>query len=271
MPLPLPIMIPFMMWQSAAIAAGFGTYFQFAKRRVSAMSNEDFNKADPHELVNSMYDDIVKQIPSSFAKVDSLTPVMLQSMNVMLDQAVKWLQGAITGNFFGTPNPVNEPIDNIGEPTPELTIQLLDPSFQTVKDWASTKLNLAHSQLNKYTSKAQGFIHSVHDFNKGQKVDKFEDVQETYASRDEAFKAWRASINTSTYPDLLTVHYQNIQAAFNFKKFLLYLQPVLVQSKAKWLATKEGSHLKNIRHKQYLAIIQIFQDVNKFLEKVHPQ
>ncbi len=39
MPLPLPIMIPFMMWQSAAIAAGFGTYFQCAKRKVSAMSN----------------------------------------------------------------------------------------------------------------------------------------------------------------------------------------------------------------------------------------
>ncbi len=118
MPLPLPIMIPFMMWQSAAIAAGFGTYFQFAKRRVSAMSNEDFNKSDPHELVNSMYEDIVKSIPSSFAKVDSLTPVILQSMNVMLDQAVKWFQGVITGNIGGTPNPFN--VSNIGGPTPEL-------------------------------------------------------------------------------------------------------------------------------------------------------
>ncbi len=104
MPLPLPIMIPFMMWQSAAIAAGFGTYFQFAKRRVSAMSNEEFNKADPHELVNSMYEDIVRSIPDSFAKVDSLTPVILQSMNVMLDQAVKWLQNVITGNVTGTPS-----------------------------------------------------------------------------------------------------------------------------------------------------------------------
>ncbi len=102
MPLPLPIMIPFMMWQSAAIAAGFGTYFQFAKRRVSAMSNEEFNKADPHELVNSMYEDIVKSIPSSFDKMDSLTPVILQSMNVMLDQAIKWLGNVITGNLTGT-------------------------------------------------------------------------------------------------------------------------------------------------------------------------
>ncbi len=156
-------MIPFMMWQSAAIAAGFGTYFQFAKRRVSAMSNEDFNKADPHELVNSMYEDIVKQIPSSFAKVDSLTPVMLQSMNVMLDQAVKWLQGAITGNIFGTPNPVNPVDPEFGEPTPELSTELLDPSFAEVQQWRDTKIAIIHAhQLDQYTSKAQSFIISEH-------------------------------------------------------------------------------------------------------------
>ncbi len=162
MPLPLPIMIPFMMWQSAAIAAGFGTYFQFAKRRVSAMSNEEFNKSDPHELVNSMYEDIVKSIPSSFAKVDSLTPVILQSMNVMLDQAVKWLAGVISGNVFGTPNPVNEPLPIGGDITPDLDIELLNPSFEEIKLWPITKLNLIHEhQINQYTSRAQGFINSI--------------------------------------------------------------------------------------------------------------
>ncbi len=157
MPLPLPIMIPFMMWQSAAIAAGFGTYFQFAKRRVSAMSNDEFNKADPHELVNSMYNDIVQQIPSSFAKVDSLTPVMLQSMNVMLDQAVKWLQGAITGNFFGTPNPVN-PVEPIDPALPEPSVELLSVSSETVSGWSLTKLGNEHFLINKYDAQSQIFI-----------------------------------------------------------------------------------------------------------------
>ncbi len=116
MPLPLPIMIPFMMWQSAAIAAGFGTYFQFAKRKVSAMSNEEFNKSNPHDLVNQMYQDIVASIPSSFDKVNGLTPVILQSMNVMLDQAVKWFQGVLQGNLESIPNPFNQtplPTENI--------------------------------------------------------------------------------------------------------------------------------------------------------------
>ncbi len=83
------------------------------------MENDEFNDLDPHEMVDDLYDDIVKQIPSSFAKVDSLTPVMLQSMNVMLDQAVKWLQGVVTGNIFGTPNPVNADLPELGDTIPD--------------------------------------------------------------------------------------------------------------------------------------------------------
>ncbi len=148
MPLPLPIMIPFMMWQSAAIAAGFGTYFQFAKRRVSAMSNEEFNKADPHELVNSMYADIVKSIPDSFAKVDSLTPVILQSMNVMLDQAVKWLQNVITGNITGTPSQPSLPSGG-GDVTPDTT-ELLSLTIQFISTMNDLSLEATIRNLSDY-------------------------------------------------------------------------------------------------------------------------
>jgi len=97
MPLPLPIMIPFMMWQSAAIAAGFGTYFQFAKRRVSAMSNEEFNNANPHDLVSQMYDEMLVHMPSSFKKIETLTPVILDSMLKMLTDAADWFAGILGG------------------------------------------------------------------------------------------------------------------------------------------------------------------------------
>ncbi len=97
MPLPLPVMIPFMMWQSAAIAAGFGTYFQFAKRKVSAMSNDEFNKSNPHELVAALYDDIVENIPSSFKQIESLTPIILDSMLKMLTDAAQWFSAVLGG------------------------------------------------------------------------------------------------------------------------------------------------------------------------------
>ncbi len=156
MPLPLPIMIPFMMWQSAAIAAGFGTYFQFAKRRVSAMSNEEFNKADPHELVNSMYEDIVKSIPSSFAKVDSLTPVILSSMNVMLDQAIKWLSNVITGNIFDTPSqPTDTPTDDV----PSLPdIQLLTLTIQFIATMNDLSLQATLNRIADYDQVTQDLL-----------------------------------------------------------------------------------------------------------------
>ncbi len=163
MPLPLPIMIPFMMWQSAAIAAGFGTYFQFAKRRVSAMSNEEFNAAEPHQLVNSMYNDIVQQIPSSFAKVDSLTPVMLQSMNTMLDQAVKWLQGAITGNIFGTPNPVNETLPELDTGT-GTDIAILNPNANEISSFSDTKIfDIFKNKMHLYSIEAQAVITTIYN------------------------------------------------------------------------------------------------------------
>jgi len=163
MPLPLPIMIPFMMWQSAAIAAGFGTYFQFAKRKVSAMSNDEFNSANPHDLVNAMYNDIVQQIPSSFAKVDSLTPVMLQSMNTMLDQAVKWLQGAITGNIFGTPNPVNTELPALDVES-GIDITLLNPDANEISSFSDTKIFdiVQQNKLSLYTLEAQAIIKQIY-------------------------------------------------------------------------------------------------------------
>ncbi len=156
MPLPLPIMIPFMMWQSAAIAAGFGTYFQFAKRRVSAMSNEEFNKADPHELVNSMYEDIVRSIPDSFAKVDSLTPVILQSMNVMLDQAVKWLQNVITGNITGEPSQPSLPSGG-GDFTPD-TNELLSLTIQFISTMNDLSLEATVRNISDYNKKTQNLL-----------------------------------------------------------------------------------------------------------------
>ncbi len=44
LPVPLPMMIPFMGAQSLVIGKMFGVGFQYGKRKISAMSNEEFNK-----------------------------------------------------------------------------------------------------------------------------------------------------------------------------------------------------------------------------------
>ncbi len=86
-----------MLWQSAAIAAGFGTMYQYSKRKISAMSNEEFNKTDPIQFINESYQNITRQIPSSLKHMDSINIAMLDSMNRLLDQAVKYIYSHITG------------------------------------------------------------------------------------------------------------------------------------------------------------------------------
>jgi len=104
MPLPLPIMIPFMMWQSAAIAAGFGTYFQYSKRRISAMSNDEFNASNPSDLTNELFDNIMQQVPSSFQRVRAMNTLILQSMADFLEDGIKFLSGKLGGSFGGGGN-----------------------------------------------------------------------------------------------------------------------------------------------------------------------
>ncbi len=173
MPLPLPIMIPFMMWQSAAIAAGFGTYFQFAKRKVSAMSNDEFNKANPHDLVDALYDDIVKNIPSSFKQIESLTPIILDSMLKMLTDAAQWFSGVLGGQGgladiqhhlqglpghighagFGDELPGGETGGDTAEDVPDDTLfQSISLTQTEILAMTDTQLALAvEVQLSRYT------------------------------------------------------------------------------------------------------------------------
>ncbi len=63
-PLPLAIMIPFMAGQSFAMGEAFGKGFQFGKRKISSMSNEDFNKLTGPEAFAETTADIKGMIPS---------------------------------------------------------------------------------------------------------------------------------------------------------------------------------------------------------------
>ncbi len=64
MPLPLAMMIPFMGIQSAVMAKQFGENFQYGKRRISAMSNEEFNKLTPQIINEKAAEELKSMIPS---------------------------------------------------------------------------------------------------------------------------------------------------------------------------------------------------------------
>ncbi len=75
-PLPLPMMIPFMGIQSAVMAEQFGTMFQYGKRRISAMSNEEFNALTPTILQERMTKQIQEMIPEMEKQIQAMGPLM---------------------------------------------------------------------------------------------------------------------------------------------------------------------------------------------------
>ncbi len=85
MPLPLAMMIPFMGIQSAVMAKQFGENFQYGKRRISAMSNDEFNKLTPKMIQDNANAELKAMIPSM---QDSITD-MRQFQEFMIKEMVQ--------------------------------------------------------------------------------------------------------------------------------------------------------------------------------------
>ncbi len=133
-PLPLPMMIPFMAMQSAMMAWAFGTNFQFGKRKISAMSNEEFNNLTQKQLLDdqvAFMGDIVDKMPELFAESRKMNAQVLDEFVNMIKDAINYA-GGIIGDLITPPGtqpiqPQPEPIeDETGIPQP---FPIDDPGF----------------------------------------------------------------------------------------------------------------------------------------------
>ncbi len=84
MPLPLAMMIPFMGIQSAVMAKQFGEGFQYGKRRISAMTNEEFNKLTFEQLVINTNNEIKLLIPTFAESLREMRPFQREIFTEML-------------------------------------------------------------------------------------------------------------------------------------------------------------------------------------------
>ncbi len=75
MPIPLALMIPFMATQSIVMGEAFGKGFQYGKRKISAMSNEEFNKFELSQAISETfkaYKDAIPALKESIAQSSDL-------------------------------------------------------------------------------------------------------------------------------------------------------------------------------------------------------
>ncbi len=103
LPIPLAMMIPFMGAQSLVIGKQFGEGFQYGKRKISAMSNEEFNKMTPQKLAQDNAAELRQMIPSMQKAITDMRSFQSFIVRELIETA-KQLPGDIFGGLTGTNN-----------------------------------------------------------------------------------------------------------------------------------------------------------------------
>jgi len=87
-PLPIALFIPFMASQSLAMGEAFGKGFQFGKRKISAMSNEDFNKLSAVQMHADVTAEIKDMIPNMRESMRNFATLQPEIIKQLLDYAL---------------------------------------------------------------------------------------------------------------------------------------------------------------------------------------
>ncbi len=85
LPVPLPMMIPFMGAQSLVIGKMFGEGFQYGKRKISAMPNEEFNALTFQGMMQNARDEMKASIPTMIAALQDMQPMVQAVIHEFFD------------------------------------------------------------------------------------------------------------------------------------------------------------------------------------------
>ncbi len=114
-----------MFMQSAAMALGFGSFFQYGKRKISSMSNDEFNALTPEALTSQLLSNVNNMIPpvqDSFRQMEQMNVMILAAMAKYFEQGIdyleKWIQGGVHNLQHNVGDPIDEFIDSGGQLLP---------------------------------------------------------------------------------------------------------------------------------------------------------
>ncbi len=94
LPVPLPMMIPFMGAQSLVIGKMFGEGFQYGKRKISAMPNEEFNKYTFQDMMQNARSEIASAIPTMEASMHDMQTMVETVIQEFTDYLSKVIERA---------------------------------------------------------------------------------------------------------------------------------------------------------------------------------
>ncbi len=94
LPVPLPMMIPFMGAQSLVIGKMFGEGFQYGKRKISAMPNEQFNKLTFDDMMSNAREEMKASIPTMQHAIQDMLPLVETIVEEFTRYLTKVIQAA---------------------------------------------------------------------------------------------------------------------------------------------------------------------------------
>ncbi len=121
MPLPLAMMIPFMGIQSAVMMKQAGENWQYGKRRISAMSNEEFNVLTPQKLNQNNNSEIRSMIPDMKQAIIDMRDFQDFILVEIIELMRRGLETGLGAIFGLSPTQSNEFFGGTTPPTHDLT------------------------------------------------------------------------------------------------------------------------------------------------------
>ncbi len=104
-PLPLAMMLPFMAGQSMIMGESFGKGFQYGKRKISSMSNEEFNAMTADDLGRELatdYTAIIPHLEQAVRASSDFQQMIIQELIKIIPNFVDQLLGGGTAEQGGT-------------------------------------------------------------------------------------------------------------------------------------------------------------------------
>ncbi len=136
MPVPLAMMIPFMFMQSIMMGYGFGTGFQYSKRKISAMSNEEFNKTTIKDETVKMFEAYTKIIPDLQQSIRDSKDLQVTVVEEMVKIPAHLLNALLGTSDKGSSTPDSPaPVPTIGENAPESAADVFKITAKELKNW----------------------------------------------------------------------------------------------------------------------------------------
>ncbi len=128
-----------MAYQSLAMGEAFGSGFQYGKRRISAMANEDFNRMSFVDMAKDVHANIEKGIPTLTASMTRFTTLQTTVIEELISY-VKLLGPALLQFVQGT--------DDTGAPNLDLSKLLTAATQIGGKTLTDTAAGLASNLIN---------------------------------------------------------------------------------------------------------------------------